>query len=637
MICMVFNNIYKIRFLRELMGLKKGALLVSILFFSIFLLGSISAENLSEIDENAELERGEGITPDSVFYFIDEFFDRFADEVKIREEKVAEIRAMIEEGNFEAAREALENYKKYAEDLEREVSPEQRDEARRSAAAIYNVLKSLENQIPEEDRKEFIDDVLEREGRIVTAAEIASKIKELCEQLSDLDPLEYSRACKINDDSPDWQKKLHRDLTEEQKQEAKEFFEIMSQCFETSGETCRCEDISVAPFAEKCSVIAPLAFACDVQNNEAACDEMDAIEEEEPIEDLLPDYLRDVLRSLEDRFEDAEFDNHAPRECREAGVTTRSECEKIMFSLNAPQECVDAFERGEIDLDNRRDAREACEAIMFQLEAPQECIDAGLTDFRDCGTLMFSLNAPQECLDAGLTGEHRSDERKCQEIVGGFGDHDRRGPSRGPGDGGDFINFDCRGIDDPVERLDCYDRATQGAHDYGERFQKTHEQEKICAERCSAEGGAWSFSSSGGCECHFRSSDFDDEFQDDFISEPHGDYQTKYSDEFVNRCALENGYVDCDGDYCKCVINDFPTSGPEVCPDVYDPVCSTGGATYSNNCFAGLEGADIACNGECPCTADTTTTDDATTDTTLDTTTDSGGDGVELLGLEMLF
>ena len=54
------------------MRLKKGTLLVCLLFFSIFFLGVISAENRSEIDENAELERGEGITPDSAFYFIDE-------------------------------------------------------------------------------------------------------------------------------------------------------------------------------------------------------------------------------------------------------------------------------------------------------------------------------------------------------------------------------------------------------------------------------------------------------------------------------------------------------------------------------------------------------------------------------------
>ncbi|MCH8945375.1 MAG: hypothetical protein IIA85_00435 [Nanoarchaeota archaeon] len=106
-------------------------------------------------DPNAELEVTEGITPDSVFYFVDEFFDNFADAARVRQEKVAEIKAMIEEKKYEEALEALNRYKKYADEFEREVSPEQRDESRRSAAAIYNVLRSLENQIPDEYKDNF--------------------------------------------------------------------------------------------------------------------------------------------------------------------------------------------------------------------------------------------------------------------------------------------------------------------------------------------------------------------------------------------------------------------------------------------------------------------------------------------------
>ena len=153
-----------------------------ILFVMIFSAGIIYAEeiDISTIDENAVLEETEGITPDSVFYPIDKFFDNFADDVKVRQEAVAEIRAMIEEEKYDDALEALEKYKKHAGELEREVSPEQRDEARRSAAAIYNVLKSLEAQIPDEYNEDFFDDIIEREKAIVTAAEIASKIKELC-------------------------------------------------------------------------------------------------------------------------------------------------------------------------------------------------------------------------------------------------------------------------------------------------------------------------------------------------------------------------------------------------------------------------------------------------------------------------
>ena len=441
------------------MDIKRGVLFLLVMFlfsisFVIISAAPAAQEDSGFFDEDAVLDETEGITPDNPLYFIDNFFDNFADVVKVRQEKVAEIRAMIEAGKYEEALEALEKYKRYAEELEREVSPEQRDEARRSAAAIYNVLKSLESQIPEEYKDDF-DGVIEQEEAIVTAAEIANRIKELCETLSELDPLQYSRICRTNEESPQWHQRLDRDLTEAQRQEAEEFFEIMSECFETAGAQCRCEDITITPFAEKCSLIAPLAYACDVEGDEVACDRMDEIEDEEPIEDLLPDYLQDVLRAIEDRFEDSQFDNHAPRECREAGATTREACMRIMITENSPPECVEALL--EANVQNEREGREICESIMFELEAPFECIDAGLTDFRECGKFMFQLHAPQVCLDAGLTGEHRSDERKCREIAG-----DAFGGPRGPGPGGPgpgFIDFNCREITDSDERLACFDRA----------------------------------------------------------------------------------------------------------------------------------------------------------------------------------
>jgi len=426
-------------------------------FVLVFSISMVFAEeiDISTIDENAVLEVTGGITPDSAFYFLDEFFDNFADAVKVRQEKVAEIRVMIEAGQYEDALEALESYKRHAEEFEREVSPDQRDEARRSAAAIYNVLKSLEAQIPNEYKDDF-DDVIEQEEGIVTAAEIAGKIKELCEELSELDPLQYSRVCKTDDDSPEWQQRLHRDLTEEQRQEAEEFFEIMLECFETSGGTCRCGDISITAFADKCSVIAPLAYACEVEGDENACMQMDEIEDEEPIEDLLPDYLHDVLDEIERRFEDERFEHYAPRECE--GITDRAECEELIFRAHAPPECVEElFEvRG---LEFNRDygigeAERDCEEIMFGLYAPPECIDEGITDFRECGKLMFRLNSPKECIDAGLTGEHRGDERKCALIM-----KEKGGPG---GFGPPALGVRCRGIEDSSERLACYDSALSG-------------------------------------------------------------------------------------------------------------------------------------------------------------------------------
>ena len=539
---------------------KRGVLLlfIFIFVFSISIATVYSQEEdesdiISEIEAeypDAELEVDAGIGPDNFFYFIDNFFDRFGDELRVREEKIAEIREMIREGNIGAAREALERYLSFAEELEREIDPEKRDAARRSAAGIRRALLALESDIPPEFREEFINSVLEREEAIVTAVEIASKIKELCETLSELDPLEYSRTCKTDDDSPRWHVRLDRDLTEEQRQEAEAFFEIMLQCFETSGGTCRCEDISFTAFAEKCSVIAPLAYACEVEDNEVACDRMDEIEDEEPIEDLLPDYLREVLRDIEDRFEDERFEHYGgPKECE--GITDRAQCEELIFRSHAPPECVEElFEvRG---LEFTRDygigeAERDCEKIMFQLFAPQECIEQGITDFRECGRLMFRLNAPQECLAAGLTGEHRGDERECRDIIGEL----RQGGFERPG------GANCRDIEDPEERLRCYDSAVSGVHDFDERYRETRELERQCAERCLSEGGAWDFSN-GKCTCHFR----------DFVPpEP----------------------------------PEPPPEGEGACIDVYEPVCGVDDKTYSNACFARLEDVEVDCVGECPC------------------------------------
>jgi len=77
------------------------------------------------------------------------------------------------------ARVALEHYRSYADSLEKEVDPDNRDEALRSAAAIRNVVTELEGELSEEDKKDFVDDVIDREDRISSATEISSKIKEV--------------------------------------------------------------------------------------------------------------------------------------------------------------------------------------------------------------------------------------------------------------------------------------------------------------------------------------------------------------------------------------------------------------------------------------------------------------------------
>ncbi len=92
--------------------MKKEVLLLLVFVFSInFFMVGVYAQNsnVSNVSsgKNVKLEVSGGITPDSSFYFIDEFFDQFGDKLKIREEKIAEIKTMIKEGKIDKAKNAL--------------------------------------------------------------------------------------------------------------------------------------------------------------------------------------------------------------------------------------------------------------------------------------------------------------------------------------------------------------------------------------------------------------------------------------------------------------------------------------------------------------------------------------------------
>ena len=377
-------------------------------------------EDIYEGVDDVELQGSAGLTPESSFYFLETLVetimvgDNPETALEYKEEKVLELKEMIDSGNSEGAEKALEMVEKYNDIIKREVTPDIEKEVRESSKAVKGILNSFESELENEewdDVREIVGENIKEEDSIALAAKISKQIEMLCKTLSDLDPLEYSKICKTDDDAPKWKKDLDRELTAEQEKEAREFFGIMSQCFENPSE-CRCEDISVKPFAEKCGEFAPLAAKCE-SGDEEACQMMEEIGD--PI-DLLPDYLQDVMEDIEDDYGNAKHDLHTPKECVEAGATSREDCMRVMFKVNAPPECFEALESGKIDPKNENEARKACEAIMFQAEAPQECIDAGLSDFRECERFMFKLDAPKECIDAGLTGEGRDDRKKCEAI-----------------------------------------------------------------------------------------------------------------------------------------------------------------------------------------------------------------------------
>ncbi len=428
--------------------------------------GDYEGECEEEFEGDADEELGgAGSKPGDFFYGVDKLFDDwFGNCLDNRQERVAELKALVKEKKFDDAEEALEGYEECAKEVEKEVSPEERGEAERSAKAIRKAIRGIEREIPDEHKKKFVRDVIDKENGIEKAAEIADKIKNLCEQLAKLDPEEYGRVCRVKGDAPKWQRDLDDDLTEEQRAAARKFGDIMSQCFRTEGRECACselEDIN-KPFADRCAIVAPLAAKCE-EGDEASCEAMD--DATEGIEELLPDYLQDIFDDLDRDIKEDQFEFHMPRECREEGARDAGACIESMFRRNAPGPCLNALDRGEISFTNEREAREACDKIMFEENAPQECVDAGLRNPKECGQLMFKQNAPQECVDAGITGEGRDDPRKCERLMreqfgeGPEGPGGRRGPGPGP---------DCRRIQDPEERLKCYDNALEGIGPGGE-------------------------------------------------------------------------------------------------------------------------------------------------------------------------
>ena len=450
--------------------------------------------------EEEELKVGAGITPDSPFYFLDGLFEGC--NINNKEEKIAEIKQMVEEDKIDDAKKALKKYTDCADELEKEINPERREEAKRSAAAIREVMKNIRNQLPEGERGKFVSDIMSKEHKIATAAEIAGKIEELCSELSLLDPSRYEDTCKTGDDAPEWQKKKHKEWTEEQRKEAAEFGSIMKACFRTSGKECRCEDISFYDFSVACEKASAFAVECD-DGVEESCIALDEIEMPE-----LPEHLQDVFDEVEAK--EAQYENHMPYECVEAGATTPKECTKVMIEIGAPEECKQALL--DSGCESERECRKICDDIMFELHSPQECIDEGITDPKECGKFMDNF---------------RGDEH--------FGPMEGSGDFRGP---------DCMSIKDPMERLECYDNKGNEVGEYygpkegpgvegeitwqckehrihwppdcekfmrdelpklqkearGERTEEIRKRERECAQKCESQGKPWDFTG-GNCQC----------------------------------------------------------------------------------------------------------------------------------------
>ena len=107
-----------------------------------------------------------GITPDSPFYRLDTFFDRFRSSEVVAGKRVAEIRAMAEENKTEAMERAVEGYERAMERRERDGNRSEgaAEEVARQASNHLAVLAEVRERIPEEAH-EGIDRAINNSAR----------------------------------------------------------------------------------------------------------------------------------------------------------------------------------------------------------------------------------------------------------------------------------------------------------------------------------------------------------------------------------------------------------------------------------------------------------------------------------------
>lgn len=440
-------------------------------------------EEAEKFDE--ELGVDAGLTPDSFFYFLDGFIDS-------RPEKVAEMKEMAErcsQGDKSACDGFEISFKKYREHAdidEREVSPEEKEKAQKTSRAIRGVLiRDIAKNIDPTKKDEFVKEIVKKENNIDTAAEIASKINELCGKLVELGEFEKAnKVCNLeedDEDSPAWLKNKRNEWKGKMSEDAKKFFEVLTDCMKitedgkkgNSGE-CKCNEMPDAQ-AVLCVDIAAAEDACNDGGDKSACDDSEFLIEE--FMKGLPNDLKVAVERAMSKFEEEGFERRAPPECEKAGANTFEECMLIMAEQHlqyAPEPCRDpirnAIKEGKVK--GERDAREICEKIMFEENTPDGC--KGLS--------------PDECAEQ----------------------YEDRGRGRGPGPG--VVFQVCDNIQDSSARLACYDANAKGVGITGDYYR---EKQKFREE--------------------FRSKEFDyGEYRKEFNEKFDGDFRKDREKEYID-------------------------------------------------------------------------------------------------------
>ncbi len=405
-----------------------------------------------EAVEEEIVKENAGLTPDSPFYFVDEIVDTITiaaaegeDKAEaaanIAAERVAEAKLMSDKNLTSETLEALGNAN-ISSLIEGDVSPKLNELTQEKMDFIIKLLAEMDQKVPEDlsSIKALIDAQATQADKNKIAGDLAEKIGDFCDKLAqeDYDLMLLEPRCDP-EQAPDWLAEfIETDVKEREEDATKQVLNMITRCVEDPRQ-CDCDNIPVESHKQDCIEDSALAVRCEYEQDESACNELESKGDE--FLDDLPEFMRDIITQ---RFEEiiakkeAEmFKKFAPKECIEAGATTREECEEIMTEKYGPppeecmengnfigeDECRSIMEEkygpppSECMEDGRFIGEEACEAAMIASGTiSQECVEDGQFIGRDeCEEKMKSAHgeAPEECME---NGEFIGEE-ECKSIT----------------------------------------------------------------------------------------------------------------------------------------------------------------------------------------------------------------------------
>ncbi len=407
-------------------------LFLFVIFFSFFVLAeetpfSVETTVFSEEAQAVEItivEERAGTTPDSPLYVVDKIVentqlalksgeDKAAYALQIKGEKIAEAALMAKENKSQEAGTALEKAGELSGVIEAEISPALEDLAKEETAFSNKLLTAMKKDLPTwEEINTLVEQQKTNEGKIQVAMEMSKKIGSYCEQLAmqDYDLMIKDDYCNP-DNAPEWlREKIKKEMADKEEEAKKEMVEQITTCINDPRQ-CDCSKIPVAKHRNNCEKNTALAIKCEYEQDMAACDELS----KQPIvPEGIPAFLRpffeQTVSELISKKEKEMFAKFAPKECVEAGVSTREDCERIMREKygEPPAEC---------QKDGQFIGEKECNQIMIQkFDIPPECVkgDGALMREEECMQIMVqSGKIPSECLREGKP----LPREECEKIM----------------------------------------------------------------------------------------------------------------------------------------------------------------------------------------------------------------------------